>query len=304
MSNQIIRARAFACAFNSKTYMSRLLFRPCCLLLACSLWSATAAGVIAASMTLSPVQDTFISSAIETPNGAGVDMVIGTQGATAGFARNRGLIQFDLSSIPSGAVINSVRLRLTVRMAPQTPANSSFHLHRLLQPWDDLESTWPLRLDPDENWGTPGGEEGTDYIAMSSGRVPVAEAGNYTVASTPEMVADLNAWLASPASNHGWLVKTEDESVSFTARRFASMEALSGGPVLEVQFESPEPPRISLVTIANGQFCLRFTARQGKAYVVERRENVDGGEWTAIANLPPRNRKSAAGGGYGRGERL
>ena len=264
--------------------MPCLVLNPARLLLVVSLLSAGVGRARAASMTLNPVQDTFISEAIGTPNGTGVDMVMGTQGASAGFAKNRGLIQFDLSSLPSGAVVQSATLRLTVTKAPQFPVNSNFALHRLAQPWDDLESTWMLRLDPGENWAAPGGQEGTDFSATASGSVLVSGVGGYTFESTPELVADVNAWLTNSAENHGWMVKTEDESIGFTARRFASREGLSGAPVLEVQFEAPQ---ISSAEIVGGQFCLHFAARQGKSYVVERRDLVDRGEWAVIATLPP-----------------
>lgn len=244
-------------------------------------WSARAA-----SIPLNPVQDTFISDAIETPNGTGTDMVIGSQGSTASFAKNRGLIRFDLSPIPAGAVVSSATLRLTVARVPATPANSNFELHRLLLPWDESQSTWPLRLDPDESWGVPGGLAGTDYSEAASSTVRVAGTGDYTFASTPELLADVNAWLTNPAANHGWLVKTEDESVGFTARRIASREGPVGVPVLEVQFETVEPLRITLTTIVADQICLSFTAKAGKIYTLERREQVDSGEWMVVATLP------------------
>jgi hypothetical protein len=248
------------------------------------LWIAGAGAACADSVVLNPAQDTFISEAIATPGGTAPDLIIGTQGILSGQAKNRGLIQFDLSSIPPGAVVNAVTLRLTVTRVPFTPVNSNFHLHRVLQPWDGSQSTWSLRLEPAENWGAPGGQEGTDYSATSSGSVPVAVVGDYTFASTPELVADVNAWLANPAVNHGWLVKTEDESVGFTARRCASREALTGVPVLGVEFEPPL--RIKLTAIVADQICFSFTAKAGKTYTLERREQVDAGEWTVVATLP------------------
>jgi len=242
----------------------------------------------AETVTLNPSQDTYISTRFEGPNGTGVDMVIGTQGSFVSFTRNRGLIQFDLSTIPAGVVVNSVTLRLTVTRVPASPANGNFQLHRLLRPWDDLESTWTLRLEPDENWDTPGGQEGADFSETASSSVVVAGAGNYTFASTPQLVADVNAWLANPSANHGWLVMQANESTGFTARRIGSAEGGTTAPVLEVRFDPPAPPlSITSSEISGEDFCLRFTARQGKSYVVERREMVDTGTWTAITNLPP-----------------
>src|SRR5258705_6086822 len=70
------------------------------------------------TVPLSPVADTFISEHFPEPNGAGVDMVIGTQGALAGAARDRCLIKFDFSVIPDGATINSATVHVTVTHAP------------------------------------------------------------------------------------------------------------------------------------------------------------------------------------------
>lgn len=244
--------------------------------------------VLAETVTLNPAQDTYLAERLTAPQGSGTEMVIGTQGANVSFTRTRGLVRFDLSSIPPGAVVNSVVLRLAVTRVPLTPVNSDFHLHRLLRPWNEEQSTWLLRLAPTENWTTPGGQAGTDFSTTVSGRVPVAAVGGYTFASTPQLVADVTAWLASPSANHGWLVKTADESVGFTARRFASREGLAGAPVLEVQFDPPAPLlRINSTELVAADFCLRFTARQGKAYVVERRGMVDTGTWNVITNLPP-----------------
>jgi hypothetical protein len=240
----------------------------------------------AAVMALNPSQDTYLSEHFAGPNGKAVDMVIGTQGSTSGLTKNRGLIQFDLSSLPPGAVVNSVTLRLTVSRQPSTPANSNFHLHRLLRPWDASESTWPLRLG-EEDWDIPGGQEGTDFSVTSSASVFVADLVEDTFPSTPQLVADVNAWLTDPSTNHGWLVKTEDESIGYTARRFASAEGGPAAPLLEIDFAAPVLLRITSTEITGGQFCLRFVAQQGKAYVVERRDRLDGGIWTVIRHLPP-----------------
>jgi len=248
-------------------------------------WST---GVVrAASILLNPLQDTFISEAFDTPSGTGTDMVIGTQGATADYPKNRGLIRFDLSLIPPGAIVQAVTLGMTaVTRVPFTSVDSEFHLHRMLRDWDELQSTWSLRLDPGDLWETPGGQEGADFSAIVSSGVLVGGLGDYTFASTAELVADVTLWLTNSSANHGWLVKTEDESIGFTARHFASREDPTGAPVMEVQFETPEPLRIKFASIVADQICFSFTAKAGKTYTLERREQVDSGEWRVVMTLP------------------
>jgi hypothetical protein len=236
------------------------------------------------SVTLSPVADTFISEHFLEPNGNGLDMVIGTQGVVSGSAKDRGLIKFDLSQIPRGATINSVTLQVNVNRAPTASSPNGFNLHRLLRPWAESESTWVLRLAPDQNWDAPGAAAGSDYSQTVSGSTVVGGPGPYTFSSTAGMVADVAAWIADPSANNGWLVKTADESISSSARRFDSRESATG-PQLIVDFT---PLRIDSFGISNGEFCLRFNGKAGKSYVIERRERLDQGTWTQVTTLPPR----------------
>ena len=186
----------------------------------------------AETVTLLSVADTFLPEFDEHfpgANGSGPDMVIGTQGVNAFFARNRGLIRFDLSSIPMGAEVNSVTLQLTVNRVPTAGVASDFQLHRLRVSWAESESTWFLRR-AGETWGTPGGEAGTDYSTIVSAQTLVNGQGTILFGSTPALLEDVTGWLNLPASNQGWLIKTEDESVKLSAGRFASKETAASGP--------------------------------------------------------------------------
>lgn len=245
--------------------------------------------VNAATITLSASEDTYISEHFPGPNGMAFDMVIGTQGSSSGFAKNRGLIKFDLSAISADAVINSVSLRLTVNDSSSHGSGpaSNFHLHHLMVEWAEKDSTWFTRLAPTTSWGVPGGEPDTDYASASSASTVIDGGGTYTFTSTTGLVADVTLWINAPGSNEGWLVKTEDESVGFTAGRFASSNSGVGGPELVVDYSLPVSLRINSAQVDGRGFCLSFTAQQGKAYVIERREMLDSGAWTAIRHLPP-----------------
>src|SRR6266700_6595035 len=86
----------------------------------------------AATVTLVPSEDTFISEHYLGNNGLGSEMVIGTQNVMSGFARDRGLLKFQaVSQIPANATITAVTLTLTLIKAPAGP-NSNFNLHRML----------------------------------------------------------------------------------------------------------------------------------------------------------------------------
>ena len=240
------------------------------------------------SVTLAPVGDTFLpefAAHFPGPNGSGVDMVIGTQGFFAGFAWNRGLIKFDLTALPTNAFIDSVALQITVTKTPNGGESSFFHLHAVKVAWTESVSTWLVRS-AGQNWTTPGGAAGTDYAGDSSGNAFVGGLGTYTFETTTGLVADVTGWVHSPASNQGWLLKTEDESVDLTARRFGARENPSRFPQLTVQYTVPPlPPQIDSVGIEGTNFCVNFQGVAGKNYVLESREEVGSGDWAVVTGL-------------------
>jgi len=164
----------------------------------------------------------------------------------------RALIRFDLSGIPTGSRVVSASLDLFVVRA-RDEHNTS--LHRVLAAWGEGASnggelgvgapaqpgdaTWSHRIWPDTRWTQRGG----DFVAtVSAVRSVGFGPASYTFDSTPGLVADVQAWLQAPASNHGWIMIGDDQGIQ-NAKRFVSRH--SGTPsarptlVLTVQ---PAPP--------------------------------------------------------------
>jgi len=241
--------------------------------------------VRADSVTLTPVADTFISEHFAGPNGSSAELVMGTQGDVANGARNRGLVKFDLTSIPTNAFIDSVSLRVTVNKTASGGEGSLFHLHTVKVPWAESAGTWFVRS-AGQNWATPGGAAGTDYAEDSSGNTFVGGTGATTFETTTGLVADVTAWLNSPTSNYGWLIKTEDESVEKTAGRFSAREHPNTSPQLTVQYTvPPPPPQIDSVSIEGTNFCVNFQGVAGSIYVLESRADIESGDWAMVAGL-------------------
>lgn len=72
----------------------------------------------------------------------------------------------------------------------------------------------------------------------------------YYVWQSPEMIADVQAWLDNPAANFGWLLRG-NESAASTAKRFATREELEPTfrPLLHVEYV-PEPATVMLALAA------------------------------------------------------
>ncbi len=256
----------------------------------------------AATFSLTPVADTSIYEGAPDNNMGGTETI--AAGGNASGASFRALLKFDVAgSLPPGAMIQSASVQLSIIRAPGASAPSTFALHRVLKDWGegdkgqgptgigalagDGEATWRACLPPSGLWEALGGQSGVDFasIASASSSGEVQASGTADFASTSDLTTDVRLWHSNPGNNFGWLLKSEAEDSPFTARRFGSSEGASGQPTLTI--EALVPPRIGPTLVANGQFSLQFDGEAGKGYVVESRDQVDGGEWTVVTNIPP-----------------
>jgi hypothetical protein len=223
-------------------------------------------------------------------------------GVTATESASRGLLRFDFSAIPPNAVVSSAELSIVVVRQAALVEDSTFELHRLLVAWGegnkgqgtltgsgspatDGEATWAARLHPLTFWGSGGGAAGNDYKTEPSSTA--ATGSTMVFESTADMVADVQSWVSTPASNFGWLVKDEIEGSAQTARRFGSRENTAAMPRLAVTYTVAAVLRLTDIAINNGRLCFRFQAAAGKSYHIERRALVDTGDWTVIQSIPP-----------------
>src|SRR5512136_2686590 len=88
--------------------------------------------------TFTSVADTFISSGNPANNAGGNAWFdAGTDGQLTPGVR-RGLLRFDLSSLPPGSTITSAVVQLTVTHVPGfSPVDSTFDLRRLTAAWGE-----------------------------------------------------------------------------------------------------------------------------------------------------------------------
>jgi hypothetical protein len=225
--------------------------------------------VQAATVSIHPTADTTLQEAYPDYNyGDGTSF---TAGGRRQGGRTRALLLFDIAgNIPVGSTINSVTLTLSCIEAPSGGINSIFDLNRLNASWGEGngsdhggttagpgQATWNNRFGSSGSpWITPGG----DFFSTASASRSVAGAGNYTFASTAALVADVQAWLSSPASDFGWLLRSESESTATTIRRFGSRDDGISAPTLTINYTPvPEPATVSILGIGLLAFLCRST---------------------------------------------
>jgi hypothetical protein len=201
------------------------------------------------------IADTSLIASSPDNNTGGNDFLSAGNG---GGSPRRALIQFDLASLPAGAIVNAATLTLTVPSG-NTGNPSSFDLFRVLGSWGEGtntgssgtaaepgDATWNSRFQGSLLWNTPGG----DYATTTSATTFVSGLGVYTWSST-RLAADVQLWAGNSSTNFGWILISQAEDVSSSARRFGSREDPPNAPVLAIDYTTiPEPSTALLTAIA------------------------------------------------------
>ncbi len=233
----------------------------------------------AATIELGTVADTtlFIGT-INPGSSSGPELVAGV---TPQNGVGHVLLQFNLAPVPTGAVIDSASVSLTITKKSQVAAAPhSFGLHRVARRWDEGQATWTAAA-TGVPWTTAGGDYEGDASASAT-----LDLGPGTLSSA-ELVGDVQAWISGSVSNNGWLLRASDEGLNQSGRRIASHEA--GDPIsrpkLTVTYHLPEvATSIVNARSAGGIFRFDFQASAGKNYAVEFLDQI-GDAWRSLTNV-------------------
>lgn len=163
----------------------------------------------------------------------------------------RGAIQFDIAgNVPAGSTITSATLR--VRVSKTQAGSQTVRVRRFSADWGEGPSnagepggggttaepgdvSWRFRYYPTVPWAINGGE----FSPSVSAQINLAGNGSYMIASTPQLVADVQSFLDQPSQNFGWIL-IGNENVR-SAKRLDSREnpTPSFRPYLVVNFNPP-----------------------------------------------------------------
>ena len=175
-------------------------------------------------------------------NGAGSYLFMGLTGEDNGIPASlrRSLLAFDLTSIPANAIVNSVEVELTIKGEPSFSATPDFAaLHRLTRAWGEGtanapgvegrgaaasagDATWDDAFHNSVAWTNSGGDfEGTASATAPFGAGNIPETMTFTTSAG--LVADVQGWVRQPATNFGWILLGDENTVQ-NARRLASRD--------------------------------------------------------------------------------
>jgi len=139
----------------------------------------------------------------------------------------RTYIQFDLSSIPSTAVVTDASLHLFYGLAIEeldTPAG----LYRVTSAWDESTVTWNNQPD---SWNAP----------EATNTVPPWAIGSFVSWQVDSLV---QSWIDGSVDNYGAMLRDTDEATAETAKGFSSSDNVADPayrPKLEITYYDPAP---------------------------------------------------------------
>ena len=223
-------------------------------------WPLCSLGAVA---NLTVIEDTFINSGSPGNNAGATGWFDAGRDGVGGV--RRGLLRFDLSSIPAGSTVTSATLQLTVVKVPANgPVNSTFDLFRLLASWNEGtkagsggapatagETTWNARILGTANWTAPGAKSNAAAAASASMAVGSTDNAKYSWTGLG-LVADVQLYVNDPTQNFGWLLTSRAEASARSVRGFASRQG-GAGTLVVVYTPAPNvPPSVSITSPADG----------------------------------------------------
>jgi N-acetylneuraminic acid mutarotase len=150
---------------------------------------------------------------------------------------DRTLIKFDLSPIPTNAVIISATLSLICSGAGGMAASSNAHVYRFKRAWTLDGVTWNT-YDGAHNWQTAGAFGANDCEQTDIGSVAITAPPDtvvpYVINLTPAKVQE---WVSGDFANNGFLLKMDEvnDDLSFAASNYVAAKK----PKLTIVYKVP-----------------------------------------------------------------
>jgi hypothetical protein len=165
--------------------------------------------------------DTALSGAEPTRN-FGAETSMEVEGGDKEANRVVGLFQWDLSELPSGALLRSASISLYVVNETQSPGYSFFESKRA---WAESEATWKLAA-AGQPWKLPGARSPQDRGSEALGTAAPRTKGDVSILLNRAGEALIQSWIRTPAANHGLILASDSntDGFGFNTRRATQAE--------------------------------------------------------------------------------
>jgi len=111
------------------------------------------------------------------------------------------LLYWDLASISSGSIIQSVDITVNVT----NTSNANYEFYQLQRPWVEGEATWN-EYASGQGWQVAGADGSGDRGSTVLGAITASSTGLKTISLNADGVAVVQSWVDNPSSNHGFII--------------------------------------------------------------------------------------------------
>lgn len=197
--------------------------------------------------------DTLIYSAnANTDYGAFVRINSGSELATV---HHRGIVKFDLSSIPANSTIRLASAKLYCETEAST-TDRTVNFHRSLVQWFEGSgsavtppvgdaSVWNYKnYNGSVAWGAAGGQANTDYVSSATAGVSITGTG---VVFSWNVIADIQRFADGAATNYGWWLINASQGTANSYKGFTSSAGATTAnrPLIILEWRDSVVPAIS-----------------------------------------------------------
>lgn len=192
-------------------------------------------------VVLHAVQDAYVAERSPTKNFGSGDIYLGYS-TEAAYGSQRGLLRFDLSSLPGGHTVNSASIQLyTESSIPATASDLVVTASRLTGNWGENSVTWDTQ---------PGFSQGESAAAVFTHAFP-----EWTAIDATQIV---KAW-ASGSENYGVILISNKEGTGIENTRVISSRSDSRSPGLRIDYIPETEPPVLTITAPTANPVLFYT---------------------------------------------
>jgi hypothetical protein len=157
------------------------------------------------------------------------------------------LLRWDVSMLPTDAVVQSASLILNVNDASQ---GQNYNMYPLRTTWTETGVTYQV-AQPGDPWEAAGARGPTDRSATSIGTIGSSNTAKLRFALNAAGREEIAAWASGAQQNHGIIISDTPTGTLNNALEFSSSEATTAAnrPLLFIAYALPQPVISSQLTV-------------------------------------------------------
>ena len=181
--------------------------------------------------------DTYLSQSKATTNyGSAASLEIDGDAPVGSTKDLVALLQWDVSSIPSGQLVSSASISLSV----SDPSIQTYELYEMKRDWSESSATWN-QYRTGFNWTAPGSSGSMDRNTAVLGTIIATNVGEHIISLNTSGLALVQSWINQPETNKGIIIVNSSNTNGMDIRS-SEYSTASSRPKLNLAYHSSVSP--------------------------------------------------------------